>query len=97
MKQFKSVQNEINIMKKFSSPYLVQLQGIYANEKNYYLQLPYFDGGTLSYLRKQRALSTEDIKKAMKDLLTGLVELKRCKIIHRDIKPDNIVMHIVNG
>lgn len=44
-------------MKTINSPNLVSLLGIYANEKNYYLKLPFYEGGTLSFLKKQKLLT----------------------------------------
>ena len=43
-------------MKACHSPNLATLLGIYASDQSYYLQMPFYEGGTLSSLKKQKAL-----------------------------------------
>lgn len=57
----------------------------------YYLLEEYIEGETLSNTLKTRKLSVEELLVLLEDLLKTLVELENIKVVHRDIKPDNII------
>lgn len=53
----------------------------------------YLSGGTLEDTLKTKAVHTgELIQRIIKDILSGLAYLDEKQIMHRDIKPDNIIL-----
>jgi len=52
--------------------------------------MEYFEETLKTYLKRQITRSQQ--KLIMKNLLYGLKEMKASNIVHRDIKPDNIMV-----
>ncbi|PKL77514.1 MAG: serine/threonine protein kinase [Firmicutes bacterium HGW-Firmicutes-4] len=52
----------------------------------------YIDGSDLRSFLEQRKLSSQEGLKLLRDLLEITVQLENLKIVHRDIKPDNIIL-----
>lgn len=90
----KSLQQEIDIMKKMSNPNLVRFFSMVTTFNNAYVITEYCNGGDLAGLleRKQRFSEQEAIL-IMSDILRGMRELIKHKIIHRDLKPANIFIN----
>jgi serine/threonine protein kinase len=50
--------------------------------------MEYLEGITLDlYLRRNKTPSAEERRKMLRALLSALLDLKRARIVHRDIKP----------
>ncbi|CAB5389744.1 unnamed protein product [Rhizophagus irregularis] len=91
----KEIINEIDIIKKVDfHPNIIKFIGIIKNEINYSLVLEYADGGTLGkYLEKARTLKPEIQLKFAKEIANAIYCLHNYDIIHRDIHPNNILIH----
>ncbi|CAB5390841.1 unnamed protein product [Rhizophagus irregularis] len=87
--------NEIDIIKKVDfHPNIIKFIGIIKNEINYSLVLEYADGGTLGkYLENARTLKPEIQLKFAKEIASAIYCLHNYDIIHRDIHPNNILIH----
>ena len=58
-----------------------------------YIVMEYAEGETLAeFLGRKRTLTEAELKEILYPLLDGLEEVHRAKILHRDIKPLNIVI-----
>ena len=59
--------------------------------------LEHIDGYSLEQRRVAAGgkLSEREVCNAMKDVLTGLMEVHKRKIVHKDIKPQNIMVQAV--
>ncbi len=58
-----------------------------------YYVMPYWDGPSLhQYLVKYRRLQAEDAVRMARDLLDALSHAHGAGIVHRDVKPDNIIL-----
>ena len=69
---------------------IIHLYGSFEDNNNYYLVLEYVSGGTLQDKRLNN-LEDNSIIYILKQILEGLIYLHSHKIVHRDIKPDNIL------
>ncbi|RGB28661.1 kinase-like domain-containing protein [Rhizophagus diaphanus] len=91
----KEIINEINLMKRVDfHPNIIKFVGIINDEINYLLVLEYADGGTLGeYLNKAITLKPEIQLKFAKEIASAILCLHDNDIIHRDIHPNNILVH----
>jgi serine/threonine-protein kinase len=48
----------------------------------------------MTFIRMKRNLNVEEIKMILSNILVGINECHKQKIIHRDIKPQNIIINI---
>jgi calcium-dependent protein kinase len=89
-----SLKNEISIMKDVEHPNLVKLFEVHETCNSVYLVMEHLDGGDLfHYLRRNKVISPKEIAHVIKCLLTALVYLEDKGIMHRDIKPQNLMLH----
>jgi predicted Ser/Thr protein kinase len=58
-----------------------------------YLVMAYAEGGTLGELIAQGAMEVDEVEKIVRSVASGLDYAHRKGIIHRDIKPGNILIH----
>lgn len=87
---------EINAMKKCNSPFIGKLYeyGTFTanNGIDYYFSLEeFFDGGTLTSRMGNKKLLPDTVREYAIPLVKALDHLKTLELVHRDIKPDNIM------
>ena len=91
--------NEIEILKRLKHPNIVQLEEIKTTANNYYIVMEYINGGGLSdclkkYMEKNgKPFSEEIVQHLMKQIIDALYYIHSLKIIHRDLKLDNIMIN----
>ena len=90
---------EAGILTKISSfqhPNLVQIHGINVNSSDQIeLEMEFCDSDLANYLKQNRQKLSYDlqiIKQIMWQILNGLSFLHLCSILHRDLKPGNILV-----
>lgn len=81
------------ILEKFSHSSIPKAYDLFENEGKLYLVQEFIDGINYSqYLDgKNPPLSMVEIEKVFWEVLGGLAQLHRAKIVHRDIKPRNLM------
>ncbi len=57
-----------------------------------YIVLEWIDGGTLADRLQGGPLAQDEVKKIAVELLKGLAAVHQANLLHRDIKPDNIML-----
>ncbi|CAB5359902.1 unnamed protein product [Rhizophagus irregularis] len=92
----KEIINEINLMKMVDfHPNIIKFCGIIKDETNYSLVLEYADSGTLGKYLMENAttIKWESQLKFAKEIASGVLCLHDNEIIHRDLHPNNILVH----
>lgn len=89
-------EREINALKICDTPLIGKLFdfGVFYssnNEKFYYVIEEYLDGGTLTDKINDTILTKDLIKNLAIKLINAITYLKEKNLVHRDIKPDNIM------
>jgi len=87
---------EMKIMKLLTSlknPYIVRLLEAQETDTHFTLIVEYLSGGELlSYIKQQKGLSEQEAQRLFKQLLCAIECCHSQKIIHRDIKLQNILL-----
>lgn len=92
---FHKIENEIQIQKTLDHPNIISLKASFTDDINQYMILEYCPGKTIrEYIRKREKgyLSEPETRKILNDLLHGLVYLHNHKIIHHDLKLENLII-----
>ena len=94
----KYLNNEIFILKQIKNEYVIKFYE-YTSDLNYiYLVFEYCNGGDLNMCLKRqlelhkKAFSQEQVQHIMRQVISGFVYLHSSKILHRDIKLENILV-----
>ena len=89
----KSIQSEIEIMKKVEHTNIVKLLDVYQTNNNMYIVTEFCQDGDLrGYIKKKKRLGESGAVEALKDIVAGFKYLHEREIIHRDLKPANILI-----
>ena len=86
------IRNEIDILKKLSHPNIVRIYEFYESEHNFYLINEYCSGGELFYFLNKRNLNEQQLSVLFYQVFSGLCYLHENNILHRDMKPENILI-----
>lgn len=98
------VLREISVLRSIQGEHIVRLRDIYQTPNNLYLFMDYCDGGSLQKkIDQEGILNEKEACSIIKQIAKGFVDLeklditnnekKKVIIMHRDIKPDNIMFH----
>lgn len=84
---------EIQAMKDFRSPHIVELYDLQRSGQFIYLVLEYCAGGDLAgLLRRQDVLEEEQVRRLIRQLAEALRLLVGANYAHRDLKPQNLLL-----
>ena len=99
-KGYKYLCDEINILKDLNHPNILKYIEHRKTKEKMYIITEYYNGGTLgdflyNYQRiyNNKNLSEEIVQYIMRQIVEGMKYIHNKKIIHRDICPDNIMLH----
>jgi serine/threonine protein kinase len=98
----KYLENEINILKNINHPNIIKLYDDFKENDFIYLALEYCNGGSLSQNLYQYKIKygvpfpEKVVRLFMKKILLGIKYLHKNRIIHRDLKLDNILLKYDN-
>ena len=90
--------NEIKLLRSLKHNKIIRLVDLKQTPSHYYIVMEYCNGGSLlSCLNKNKKLykkpfSEEIVQYLMRQIVSGLKYIHRHKIVHRDIKLDNILV-----
>ena len=86
------IKNEIDILKKLSHPNIVRIYEFYESNNNFYLINEYCDGGELFNYINNSKLNEQQLSILFYQVFSGLCYLHENNILHRDMKPENILI-----
>ena len=91
-KSLKSIRLERAILKNIHHNFIANLYFSFQDKDNLYLILDYYSGGDLRfYLDQNIQFNEKQIKFFVSNVILSLKYLRMNNILHRDIKPDNLV------
>ena len=86
-------QREAKSVSDLSHPNIVEVYDVGCEEGQHYIVMEYIEGRTLKQLiQKRGALTVLEVVDIMTQLTDGLAHAHEAYIIHRDIKPQNIMI-----
>ena len=94
--------NEIRILQSLNHPNIVKFVDIKKTKKHYYIMMEFCNGGELSknlekYMMKNgTAVPEELVQHFMRQIIDAFKYIHGKKIIHRDVKLDNILLNFDN-
>jgi len=94
-KVLQNLEVEISILRTYRHRNIVCMHEVQKTENHFYLMLEYCAGGDVQGLIRSRAarrLSEPLTRRLMRDLAAGLQFLWSQQLIHRDIKPQNLLL-----
>ena len=81
------------ILTRSDNPWIVQLNEAFQDEKSLYLVMEYLPGGDLmNLLMKKDIFTEEEARFYTAEILLALESVHALSYIHRDLKPDNILV-----
>lgn len=90
---YKSIKDELSVMEMLRHPNIVEYYGIEVHRDRVYIFEEYCQGGSLANLLDLGRIEDEVvIQMYALQMLDGLVYLHERNVVHRDIKPDNILL-----
>jgi|GEM_PF-780976 len=91
LKRFK---NEAHVTARLSHPNIATLYNFFSEENDHCLVMEFVNGKTLEQiLNAHKKVSAEECIRILMQLLEGLEEAHQNEVLHRDIKPGNIMIN----
>ena len=95
--------NELMLLRSLKHINIVHLEEVKYDNKNYYIVMEYINGGSLSSCLKKyqskynvKAFPEEIVQYLMKQIVDAVKYIHNKRIIHRDLKLDNIMVSFNN-
>ena len=90
------IKHEIEMLSRLRHPFITQILDSFETDKHIFIVMEYICGDLLGFIRKRGKLSESVTKVIFKQIIEGLKYIHRKKIVHRDIKLDNILIDLSN-
>lgn len=85
-------QQEARTIAKLQHPHILPLYDYGDQDGVLYLVMPFIDGGSLADRLRRGRLSLNEVERLVNQIASALDYAHRQGVIHRDIKPDNILI-----
>lgn len=89
-----NIKREFTLLKTLDHPNIIRLYDVYFDEssKNIYFMIDLYERGDLSMFLNNKKIKEKYVKNYMRQIKDGLEYLYDKKILHRDLKPQNILV-----
>jgi hypothetical protein len=87
---------EALVLRRLRHPGIVEIEAIFAYEGHLYLQMPFYERGTLRQWAQQQQPDEVALATVVQLVLEALAHLHAHKICHLDLKPENILIDASN-
>jgi serine/threonine protein kinase/Tfp pilus assembly protein PilF len=85
--------NELKVARQISHKNVCRMYDLNKADSSYFITMEYIPGGDLKrFIRRSKQLSIETAVSIAKQICEGLVEAHRLGVVHRDLKPNNIMI-----
>ena len=85
--------NELRLARKITHENVCRMHELMVDEGTPFITMEYVDGENLkSFIRRSEFLNKEDILSFARQIAEGLVRAHKLGVIHRDLKPQNIMV-----
>ncbi|XP_029463799.1 serine/threonine-protein kinase 36 [Rhinatrema bivittatum] len=91
-KELKNLQREIEIMRGLRHPNIVQMLGSFETDKEVVVVTDYAEGELFQILEDDGSLPEAQVQEIACHLVSALYYLHSHRILHRDMKPQNILL-----
>ncbi|WP_436853663.1 Stk1 family PASTA domain-containing Ser/Thr kinase [Staphylococcus caeli] len=89
----KRFEREVHNLTQLSHDNIVNVFDVTEDDENFYLVMEYIEGPTLSeYIQKNQPIAPETALNFTNQIIEGIKHAHDTKIVHRDIKPQNILV-----
>lgn len=87
------LRQEVEVLRKISHPNIVRFRDLKKSAAHFYLVLEYCAGGDLSqFLRDRGRVPEQTARSFLTQIAAGLFVLHQANVLHRDLKPQNILL-----
>ena len=94
----KKILSETDLMKKLNHPNITKILEMFEDDGYILIAMEYINGGNLfSFVKKRRKLSEKTAKFLFRQIILGIKHIHSKKIVHRDIKLENILIDLNNN
>lgn len=91
-KELKNLKHEIEILRKLKHENIIELLDSYETDKEVVVVTEYADGELFGLLEDDGTLPEEQVQMIACQLVSALHYLHSHRILHRDMKPQNILL-----
>ncbi|KAM9548944.1 serine/threonine-protein kinase 36 isoform 5-T5 [Guaruba guarouba] len=91
-KELKDLQREIEIMRGLHHPNIIQMLDSFETDKEVVVVTDYAEGELFQILEDDRTLPEDQVQTIAAQLVSALYYLHSHRILHRDMKPQNILL-----
>jgi serine/threonine protein kinase len=85
-------EREARIISRLNHPHICTLHDVGHQDGTDFLVMEYLEGETLAQRLMKGALAVPDLLKISIDILDGLEQAHRAGVVHRDLKPGNVML-----
>jgi serine/threonine protein kinase len=92
----RKIKTEIEALSKLRNPFCTQIYDYFETNTHILIVMEYICGDLLGFMKKRGKLSEPTAKIIFKQIIKGLQFIHKKRIVHRDIKLDNILIDLTN-
>ena len=92
----RKIKTEIEALSKLRNPFCTQIYDYFETDTHILIVMEYICGDLLGFIRKRAKISEPTAKIIFKQIIKGLQYIHKKKIVHRDIKLDNVLIDLTN-